>query len=297
TFADAPAVPPATGQAPTAADGNRNQTFPTQRDNGQGQFDGEPGDESDAESTFADAPATTTATGHNPPGWDSARAQADAVRREHVWQQQPSAPGDVSSAPAPGQHNSASFEVRRFVFEGQPVTDLTIEVAFASAGTPTDAERETAWFNLVDGVDALFHSPAVQLPDGDLLHVTVVPATAAPYVTVDLAAPPAELARQLAQRVGLDPRSPVSVAGAIGPAPALAPAPAQAPEPGPARPTATVSGALPTTRDVPAGAQRFGTSAGAGAAPAAGFHPTPPLPDETLGGSAARGAPPPTPHR
>ncbi|MER6961910.1 lonely Cys domain-containing protein, partial [Streptomyces sp. NPDC000618] len=35
----------------------------------------------------------------------------------------------------------------------------------------------------------------------------------------------------------------------------------------------------------------------AGGAPAAGLHPTPPLPDETLGGSAARGAPPQTPIR
>ncbi|MER6961723.1 lonely Cys domain-containing protein, partial [Streptomyces sp. NPDC000618] len=309
TPADLPAVTPATtphspttGQTPTGADGNRAQTDPAQHDNGQDEFDGEPGAGSDVENTFADAPAVTpavtpatvpssSAAGHNPPGWDSARAQADAVRRDHVWQQQPDAPADVSSAPAPGQHNSASFEVRRFVFEGQPVTDLTIEVAFASAGTPTDAERETAWSNLVDGVDALFHTPAIRLPDGDLLHITAVPATAAPYLTVDLTGPagtaatPAELARQLAQRAGLDPRSPVSVAGAIGPLPALALAPAQAPEPGPARPTPTASGALPTTWEVPAAAQRYGPSADAGAdevrgvAPAAGLHPTSPLPE------------------
>ncbi|MFC4650920.1 lonely Cys domain-containing protein, partial [Streptomyces mangrovi] len=265
---------PTSGQTP-GLDSTRTQTDP------------------DAEETPADSPADapadtpavtpavapahlpgSSATGQTPPGWDSARAQSDPVRRDHTWQEQPDAEADTEPdaegttadlppAVAPGQRGSASFDVRRFVFDGQPVTDLTIEVALAPGDTGATGDTDTAWSDLVSGVDALFNSPAIRLPNGDLLHLTLVPTTTAeatasgPYLTVDLTGPggitatPAKLARQLAQRAGLDPRDPASVARAIGPVPAAAPAP----DPGPAQPTPTTSGATPaasTTEDVPA---------------------------------------------
>ncbi|MCG6495634.1 hypothetical protein [Kitasatospora sp. A2-31] len=79
----------------------------------------------------------------------------------------------------------SSFEARRFEFDG-PVTDLTVRVAFRDGGRGHDTAG--IWERVVRGVEEHFNAPRYELPNGDRLHVTVLPARPGEpaHLTVDL---------------------------------------------------------------------------------------------------------------
>jgi hypothetical protein len=72
---------------------------------------------------------------------------------------------------------NSKFEVRRFEFEGESITDLTVQVG---VGSP-DRLPEGVWEKVVDGVEALLNAPGHRLPNGDLLHVTVEQVVSDPH--------------------------------------------------------------------------------------------------------------------
>ncbi|WP_405594605.1 protein-glutamine glutaminase family protein [Streptomyces sp. NBC_01092] len=77
----------------------------------------------------------------------------------------------------------SSFEVRRFVFRGEPYADLTVKIAFNGDGSErAEAEAKTVLRNLAQGADERYNfalapsgetMPRHRLPNGDWLHVTV----------------------------------------------------------------------------------------------------------------------------
>ncbi|MCD0484099.1 hypothetical protein LO771_17290 [Streptacidiphilus sp. ASG 303] len=117
----------------------------------------------------------------------------------------------------------SAFDVRRFRFKGEPVTDLTVRVAFR--GSVDGHEVDDVWHRVRQGVEEYFNAPAHRLPDerglpvGDRLHVTVerVAPDASPHMTVDLTtagtrmtqrvwqvdARPVAYAHELAHQLGL----------------------------------------------------------------------------------------------
>ncbi len=87
----------------------------------------------------------------------------------------------------------STFEARRFVYRGEPVTDLTVRVAFRDGGQGHDTDA--VWAKVTAGVEQYLNAPGYRLPGpdhlpggGDRLHVTVE--RAAPHeeahLTVDL---------------------------------------------------------------------------------------------------------------
>ncbi len=87
----------------------------------------------------------------------------------------------------------SAFEARRFLYRGEPVTDLTVRVAFRNGGGGHDTDA--VWAKVTAGVEAYFNAPEYHLPGpdhrpgtGDRLHVTVVRATPGEeaHLTVDL---------------------------------------------------------------------------------------------------------------
>ncbi|MDT0386231.1 WXG100-like domain-containing protein [Streptomyces dubilierae] len=86
----------------------------------------------------------------------------------------------------------SGFDARRFTYDGEPVTDLTVRVALRG----TDDEAARVFTALQAGVQEFLNAPGHLLPGGDRLHVTVErvdPAAAgadttskAPHLTVDL---------------------------------------------------------------------------------------------------------------
>ncbi|MGI3198910.1 hypothetical protein ACRJ4W_10415 [Streptomyces sp. GLT-R25] len=63
----------------------------------------------------------------------------------------------------------SGFDARRFTYDGDPVTDLTVRVAMRG----TDGLPARAFAQLDAGVAEFLNSPGHRLPNGDLLHVTV----------------------------------------------------------------------------------------------------------------------------
>ncbi|WP_428957203.1 scabin-related ADP-ribosyltransferase [Streptomyces sp. cg35] len=110
----------------------------------------------------------------------------------------------------------SGFDVRRFTYAGEPVTDLTVRVA-VRGGNAGEASRVLD--QLHAGVAEFFNAPAHRLPGGDRLHVTVerVDPSDDAHLTVTLAgrdrpmdqhtwwrdASPVELAHELAHQLGL----------------------------------------------------------------------------------------------
>ncbi|WP_208865833.1 hypothetical protein [Streptomyces zinciresistens] len=78
----------------------------------------------------------------------------------------------------------SGFDARRFSFAGEPVTDLTVRVAFRGPREGVAQVRS----RLAAGVETLLNAPAHRLPNGDRLHVTVeyVEPGGDPHLTVDL---------------------------------------------------------------------------------------------------------------
>ncbi|MFZ3573432.1 hypothetical protein ACOKM5_41530 [Streptomyces sp. BH097] len=79
----------------------------------------------------------------------------------------------------------SGFDARRFIFGGEPVTDLTVRVALRGG----DSGRSQLVFDrLNSGVTEFLNDPAYRLPNGDRLHVTVelVAPGESPHLTVDL---------------------------------------------------------------------------------------------------------------
>ncbi|MFF0023627.1 hypothetical protein ACFYQQ_24125 [Streptomyces sp. NPDC005496] len=109
----------------------------------------------------------------------------------------------------------SSFDVRRFTYDGDPVTDLTVRVALRG---PDDQAART-FAQLAAGVAEFLNAPGHRLPGGDLLHVSVehVDPSEAPHLTVDLTgrdrtmdqntwwadAEPVQLVHELTHQLGL----------------------------------------------------------------------------------------------
>ncbi|AZQ39225.1 hypothetical protein EJ357_42110 [Streptomyces cyaneochromogenes] len=107
----------------------------------------------------------------------------------------------------------SGFDARRFSYDGEPVTDLTVRVALRGADATQVYDRLTA------GVHEFLNNPGHQLPNGDRLHVTVelVQPSDSPHLTVDLTgrdramdqttwwtdASPVQLAHELTHQLGL----------------------------------------------------------------------------------------------
>ncbi|MFD5571704.1 WXG100-like domain-containing protein [Streptomyces cadmiisoli] len=109
----------------------------------------------------------------------------------------------------------SGFDARRFIYDGKPVTDLTVRIAIR--GPEGDAARVRQ--QLDAGVMQFLNDPGHRLPNGDRLHVTVehVALSDSPHLTVDLAdrdramdqntwwtdADPVELVHELTHQLGL----------------------------------------------------------------------------------------------
>ncbi|MFI0265225.1 hypothetical protein [Streptomyces luteogriseus] len=109
----------------------------------------------------------------------------------------------------------SGFDARRFTYDGDTVTDLTVRVALRGTREQGARVRE----RLDAGVARLLNGPGHRLPSGDRLHVTVeyVDPADSPHLTVDLAArdrvmdqttwwadaDPAQLVHELTHQLGL----------------------------------------------------------------------------------------------
>ncbi|MEV7144843.1 hypothetical protein, partial [Streptomyces tauricus] len=109
----------------------------------------------------------------------------------------------------------SGFDARRFTYDGDPVTDLTVRIAMRGAAEQTPR----VFGQLSAGVAEFLNNPGHRLPNGDLLHVTVelVDASESPHLTVDLAdrdramdqvtwwadADPVQLVHELTHQLGL----------------------------------------------------------------------------------------------
>ncbi|MFJ2264541.1 hypothetical protein ACIOKD_40830 [Streptomyces sp. NPDC087844] len=110
----------------------------------------------------------------------------------------------------------SGFDARRFTYDGDPVTDLTVRIAMRGGA---DAWNAHAFAQLGAGVSEFLNSPGYRLPNGDLLHVTVelVDPSKSPHLTVDLTgrdrvmdqvtwwadADPVQLVHELTHQLGL----------------------------------------------------------------------------------------------
>ncbi|MGW3152449.1 WXG100-like domain-containing protein, partial [Streptomyces sp. NPDC001177] len=125
------------------------------------------------------------------PALDSLRQHTVPVRREHGWtspgQVDPFAPDWVKPPMVPVH---SAFDVRRFLLEGQPVTDVTMHVELVAPPTLSGADLEAVWQRIGAGVQEL-NTAAYRTPDGDRLHFTVAPAIAGtdPHIHVQLVTP------------------------------------------------------------------------------------------------------------
>ncbi|MFC9288264.1 hypothetical protein ACFT0E_16620, partial [Streptomyces sp. NPDC057052] len=109
----------------------------------------------------------------------------------------------------------SGFDARRFMHAGDPVTDLTVRVAFRGTGD----QGARTFGRLAAGVEEFLNDPAYRLPNGDRLHVTVehVGVSDSPHLTVDLVgreqgmdqvswwadAAPVQLVHELTHQLGL----------------------------------------------------------------------------------------------
>ncbi|NUK36985.1 hypothetical protein HRW12_25295, partial [Streptomyces lunaelactis] len=109
----------------------------------------------------------------------------------------------------------SGFDARRFTYDGDPVTDLTVRIAIRG----TDGQASRVFDQLKSGVSEFLNVPGYRLPNGDLLHVSVehVDPADAPHLTVDLAgrdramdqstwwadAAPVQMVHELTHQLGL----------------------------------------------------------------------------------------------
>ncbi|MEU2787314.1 hypothetical protein, partial [Streptomyces sp. NPDC007110] len=109
----------------------------------------------------------------------------------------------------------SGFDARRFSYDGEPVTDLTVRVALRG----TDAQTARVYDRLTAGVHEFLNDPGHRLPNGDRLHVTVelVRPEDSPHLAVDLVgrdrvmdqntwwadADPVHLVHELSHQLGL----------------------------------------------------------------------------------------------
>ncbi|MGW6026513.1 WXG100-like domain-containing protein [Streptomyces sp. NPDC055214] len=109
----------------------------------------------------------------------------------------------------------SGFDVRRFSYQGEPVTDLTVRVALRG----TNDQASHVFDQLSSGVEEFLNDPEYRLFNGDRLHVTVeyVDPADAPHLTVNLAgrdeamdqitwwadAAPVQLVHELTHQLGL----------------------------------------------------------------------------------------------
>ncbi|MHC5256241.1 WXG100-like domain-containing protein [Streptomyces sp. UC4497] len=79
----------------------------------------------------------------------------------------------------------SGFDARRFVFGGEPVTDLTVRLALRGG---EEGDSQQVFDTLLAGVSEFLNGPSYHLPNGDRLHVTVerVAPGESPHLTVDL---------------------------------------------------------------------------------------------------------------
>ncbi|MCP3770681.1 hypothetical protein NLY10_29065 [Streptomyces sp. MAR25Y5] len=160
------------------------------------------------------APAPAPLTGG--PGFEAARSAAPPVTRSHVWADPVSTLPDPARPGETTQYTVRShFDARRFEYDGQWITDLTVRVTAAPDGLPADV-----WDKVRSGVETYFNAPGHHLADGDLLHVTVEqvpPGTHPGTLDVDFVgrdrqmtrtawwadADPIDYAREIARQLGL----------------------------------------------------------------------------------------------
>ncbi|WP_190086050.1 hypothetical protein, partial [Streptomyces longisporoflavus] len=109
----------------------------------------------------------------------------------------------------------SGFDVRRFSYRGEPVTDLTVRVALRG----TNDQVTHVFDQLRSGVEEFLNDPEYRLFNGDRLHVTVeyVDTADAPHLTVNLVdrdeamdqitwwadAAPVQLVHELTHQLGL----------------------------------------------------------------------------------------------
>ncbi|MEW2574593.1 hypothetical protein, partial [Streptomyces sp. NPDC047070] len=110
----------------------------------------------------------------------------------------------------------SDFDARRFTYDGDSVTDLTVRIAMRGG---KDGQNARTFAQLSDGVHEFLNNPGHRLPNGDLLHVTVelVDPSESPHLTVDLVgrdqamdqvtwwadADPIQLVHELTHQLGL----------------------------------------------------------------------------------------------
>ncbi|MEW2574577.1 hypothetical protein AB0931_47355, partial [Streptomyces sp. NPDC047070] len=110
----------------------------------------------------------------------------------------------------------SDFDARRFTYDGDPVTDLTVRIAMRGG---KDGQNARTFMQLSEGVHEFLNNPGHRLPNGDLLHVTVelVDPSKSPHLTVDLTgrdrvmdqktwwadADPVQLVHELTHQLGL----------------------------------------------------------------------------------------------
>ncbi|MFF0885398.1 hypothetical protein [Streptomyces sp. NPDC003456] len=154
--------------------------------------------------------------------------QGDGVR--HSVERAPHQPVPMAPPPSGPRDDRprfvvrSGFDARRFVHDGEPVTDLTVRVALRGSEKQGSEEQVSQVFHrLRGGVDDFLNTPPYRLPNGDRLHVTVEPAdpagtgAKAPHLTVDLVgrdramdqntwwadAEPVQLVHELTHQLGL----------------------------------------------------------------------------------------------
>ncbi|MFE7037555.1 hypothetical protein ACFU9Y_45475, partial [Streptomyces sp. NPDC057621] len=164
-------------------------------------------------------PSTSTLT---PPSTDEARprllqATDNAQPTEEGIEQAPSTARQLrgSRDSRPRFVVRSGFDARRFTYDGDSVTDLTVRIAMRGAAEQTPR----VFGQLSAGVSEFLNTPGHRLPNGDLLHVTVelVDASESPHLTVDLVgrdqamdqvtwwadADPVQLVHELTHQLGL----------------------------------------------------------------------------------------------
>ncbi|MFZ3554486.1 hypothetical protein [Streptomyces sp. BH055] len=119
-----------------------------------------------------------------PPGAARPRLPQETAGTEPVQEVTPPVPVGPQDA-RPRFVVRSGFDARRFVFGGEPVTDLTVRVALRGG---EDGQSQQVFDRLNSGVTEFLNDPAHRLPNGDRLHVTVerVAPGESPHLTVDL---------------------------------------------------------------------------------------------------------------
>ncbi|MFH8470686.1 hypothetical protein [Streptomyces sp. NPDC017991] len=156
-------------------------------------------------------PSTGEAHPRLPQAADSAQEAEESVEQVPFTTAQSRGPRDSR----PRFVVRSGFDARRFTYDGDPVTDLTVRIAVRGAADQTPR----VFGQLSSGVSEFLNSPGYRLPNGDLLHVTVelVDPEKSPHLTVDLAgrdqamdqvtwwadADPVQLVHELTHQLGL----------------------------------------------------------------------------------------------